>query len=410
MGPDLPPVDPRRHVESATPVAGGGSRAHRSLLERIGRFGSIRFDEYLEVVLYDQSVGFFTDLGRGGRGRAGRADGDFITSPEVGPLFGAVVARYLDHRWEQLGRPDPFVVVEAGAGRGSLAISVLAGAPTCAPALRYVLVERSAGLRSRQGDHLALAHPFDVLGPPGDADEGIPAPDAGTGPLVCSLPGLPAEPVDGVVIANELLDNVPFRLFERSVTGWSEVRVGVDADLLVELLVPAADDDVSERLELLAPDARVGSRIPLQDGAVVWLRDALGVIRRGSVLVFDYTSPLTSSLADRPAGEWLRTYRGHERGRGPLHDAGEQDVTVDVCIDQLATVAAPDTVLTQADWLRRHGIQGMVEEGRRMWNERAGVGDLAALAARSRSVEAEALCDPTGLGAFHALEWHTPAP
>ena len=61
-------------------------------------------------------------------GRAGRR-GDFITSPEVGPLFGAVVARALDAWWAEAGEPDVFTVVEAGAGPGTLARSVLAAAP-----------------------------------------------------------------------------------------------------------------------------------------------------------------------------------------------------------------------------------------------------------------------------------------
>ncbi len=410
----------------------------RSLADRVARFGSVRFDEFVDVALYDSAAGFFASMGDTGRGRAGRAGGDFITSPEVGPLFGAVLARWIDARWEELDRPDPFVVIEAGAGRGTLAVSVLAAEPVCAPALRYVLVERSAELRRAQSRHLALADPAEVLGPPGDPDDGVPSPAAGSGPLVCSLVELPVAVVDGVVIANELLDNVPFRLFERtqadpgsrsgaetvgavtagSASGgraapteesWSEVRVTVDAGRFVELLVPA-ETGLADRLDGLAPDARPGSRVPLQDGAAEWLRSALGVLRSGSVLVFDYAASRTATLAERPVDEWLRTYRDHDRGAGPLEDPGAQDVTVEVAVDQLAAVAAPDSDQAQADWLRRWGIQGMVEEGNRLWTERAGVGDLDALRARSRAVEAEALCDPTGLGAFRALEWHRPTP
>lgn len=381
-----------------------GSAVPLSLIARVSRFGSIRFDEFVDDALYHPDDGFFTTLGEADRGRAGRAGGDFITSPEVGPLFGAVLARWLDVRWEELGRPDPYVVVEAGAGRGALAIAVLAAGPICAAALRYVLVERSTVLRRAQARHLALADPAEVLGPTGDVDEGTVSPAAGTGPLVCSLLDLPAAAIDGVVIANELLDNVPFRLFERADDSWSEVRVTVDAGRFVELLVPA-DLDLAAHLDLLAPDSRSAARVPWQQGAAEWLRAAIDVVRTGSVLVVDYAASTTSSLADRPQHEWLRTYRGHERGGSPLDAPGTQDITVEVAVDQLAAVAAPVRDLSQADWLRRWGIQGMVEEGNRQWAERAGVGDLAALRARSRAVEAEALCDPTGLGAFRVLEW-----
>lgn len=381
-----------------------GSAVPLSLTGRVSRFGSIRFDEFVEDALYHPDGGFFTTPGEADRGRAGRAGGDFITSPEVGPLFGAVLARWLDARWDELGRPDPYVVVEAGAGRGALAIAVLAAGPTCAAALRYVLVERSAVLRRAQTRHLALADPAEVLGPTGDVDEGTVSPAAGSGPLVCSLQDLPAAAIDGVVIANELLDNVPFRLFGATDDSWCEVRVTVDAGRFVELLVPA-DLDVAAHLDVLAPDARSGARVPWQQGAADWLRAALDVVRIGSVLVVDYAAATTSSLADRPQHEWLRTYRGHERGGSPLDAPGTQDITVEVAVDQLAAVAAPARDLSQADWLRRWGIQGMVEEGNRRWAERAGVGDLTALRARSRAVEAEALCDPTGLGAFRVLEW-----
>lgn len=371
----------------------------RLLADRIGRFGSIRFDEFVNLALNTPAVGFFAS-----GGGAGRRDGDFITSPEVGPLFGAVVARALDARWEELHRPDPFVVVDAGAGRGALGISVLAAAPRCAPALRYVLVESSAPLRAQQAQHLPLVHPFEVLGPEADPDTGTDAPGGGDGPLACSLEDLPVQSVEGVVLANELLDNLPFRLLERVPEGWMEVRVGLDAGRLVELLVPA--DSSTERVaDALAPDAAVSDRVPLQDAAGDWLRRALGMVRRGSVLVVDYAAATTASLAARPSGEWLRTYRSHERGGPPLQDPGTQDVTCEVAVDQLARVAPPSAEHSQADWLVAWGIEELVEEGRRAWTERAGVGDLAALRARSRAVEAEALTDPTGLGAFRVLEW-----
>ncbi|MDQ3353756.1 MAG: SAM-dependent methyltransferase, partial [Actinomycetota bacterium] len=106
------------------------------------RLGGLRFDRFVDAALYGPG-GFFV---AGGRGAGRRAD--FVTSVEVGPLFGAVVANALDTEWERLGRPDSFVVVEAGAGRGALARDVLGTGPACAVALRYVCVERSARLRA----------------------------------------------------------------------------------------------------------------------------------------------------------------------------------------------------------------------------------------------------------------------
>jgi SAM-dependent MidA family methyltransferase len=119
--------------DNRRPVAPEGS-AYEEIVDRIGREGPIGFDAFVELALYGEG-GFFTRAR--GAGRAGR---DFVTSPEVGPLFGALVARALDGWWRDAGAPDPFLVIEAGAGRGRLARDVLAAAPQCANALRYVLV------------------------------------------------------------------------------------------------------------------------------------------------------------------------------------------------------------------------------------------------------------------------------
>src|SRR5204863_494423 len=197
-----------------------------------------------ELALYHHEAGFY---GRGGH--AGRGGGDFITSPEVGPLFGAVLARALDAWWDELDRPDPFVVVEAGAGAGTLARAVLDARPSCAIALRYVLVERSLVLRRRQAERLSLEPARLALGPvgPDDPDLGR-RPIAGLGPLVTALAELPAGPFTGVVLANELLDNLAFRLLERTHEGWAEVRVGERLD---EVVVPAEADVAAEARHLV---------------------------------------------------------------------------------------------------------------------------------------------------------------
>ncbi len=110
----------------------------------------------------------------------------------------------------------------------------------------------------------------------------------------------------------------------------------------------------------------------------------------------------TAEMAARPVDEWLRTYRDHERGGTPVDAPGGQDVTAEVAVDQLAPGA---TACTQADFLRTHGIDALVEVGRRQWEERAHLGDLEALKARSRIAESEALLEPSGLGGFTVLEW-----
>ncbi|HET7488748.1 MAG TPA: SAM-dependent methyltransferase [Acidimicrobiales bacterium] len=355
------------------------------------------FAQFLDIALYEPDGGFFATGGGAGR------SADFLTSPAVGPLFGAVLARAVDAWWRDLGQPDPFVVVEAGAGDGALARDVLAAGPACAPALRYVLVERSATLRAAQAARMSLEHPAAVLGPPA-GEEDAPAP-AGLGPLATALDDLPAQPVTGVVLANELLDNLPFLLLERRPEGWAEVRVGWDGGP-VEVLVPAPEALAAEA-ERLAPGAPAGGRVPLQHEARAWLRRAAATVARGRVVAVDYADA-TPSLAARPWLDWVRTYRSHRRGGHPLDDPGSQDVTCEVATDQLAAARPPAADRSQAEFLAAHGLGDLAAAARAGWEAGAARSDLAALRHKSRLAEAAALADPAGLGAFRVLEWTIP--
>ena len=339
----------------------------------------LRFDAFMERALYAEPGGFYES-----GGGAGRRTGDFLTSVEVGPLFGRLVARLADRCWERLGRPGDFTLVDAGAGSGTLARSVLAANPACAGALHYVLVERSGALR--------LAH-----------EELIDRPPA-AGACLESRADLPDGVLDGLIIANELLDNLPCRLLERTVDGWAEVFVRADSPgAFVEELRPLPTEEQMVA-DALAPEAPVGGRIPLASAAAEWVGRALDTLRAGSLVVIDYTDS-SATLAARPPWEWVRTYRAGVRGHEPLRDVGSSDITVEVPLDQILAAHPGAQVCDQATFLRSLGIDDLVDEGRAVWRERASVGDLAALEARSRVHEAEALCESSGLGGFTVAVW-----
>jgi SAM-dependent MidA family methyltransferase len=357
----------------------------------------------MEAALYDPDGGFFARA----RG-AGRAHGDFVTSVEVGSLFGALIARAVDGWWDQLGRPDPFLVVDAGAGRGQLARDVLRATPRCAAALRYVLVERSAGLRAAHGEFLALEPAELVLGPavPPEPDE-EPVAVPGSGPMVASLAGVPAGPATGVVVANELADNLPFRIVERVSGGWNEIRVTEAGGSFTEMVLPA-EERLAEAADRLAEGHTVdaGTRLPVPTALTDWLRSVAAMLRRGRVALLDYAAPV-EELAARGQDGWLRTYRAQQRGVAPLIAPGEQDITADVPLEGLRRAASAagltvETETTQAEWLRSLGIDDVVAAARATWHGRK-ANDLAALTARSHVHEAEALVDPDGLGAHRVL-------
>lgn len=353
------------------------------IVARIGREGPLPFDAVVDEALYGEG-GFYAT-----GGGAGRSGADFLTSPEVGPLFGACVARALDAEWRALDEPSVFVVVEGGAGAGTLCRSILAAGPACAPALRYVLVERSPALRGRAASALPVEPAAQVLG------------GTTAGPVVALLADLPPGPLVGFVLANELLDNLPPQLARRDPGGeWEELRVGVDATGALTFEGWPAPPAVAVAADRFAGDPPPGSIVPVPRQAQRWVQRARASLEAGRVVCLDYADA-TASLARRPISEWLRTYRGHDRGGHPLERLGEQDVTCEVPADQLA----PESQRSQAEWLRAHGLDDLVEAARAAWHAAAAAPDLEALKARSRVNEAAALTDPAGLGAFQVLEW-----
>ncbi len=327
--------------------------------------GAITFERFMQIALYGES-GFYTTVGSAGR------RGDFITSPEVGPLFGAVLARMLDAVWHRLGEPARFSVIDAGAGPGTLARTIRAAAPECLQSLDYVAVESSARQRER--------HPG----------------------WVTSLAELPCEPIVGVIIANELLDNLAFRLFVMD-GGWREAYVTAQPDGTFAEVLRLADDTA----DLALPSIRThGARLPIQQRASEWVQSARSLIDRGTLLIVDYGTASSTSLAMRPWREWLRTFREHERGGHYLFEPGSQDITVEIAFDQIRGADKDGAIVrTQRQFLQRWGIDDLVADGQRAWLEHASRPTVAALTMRSRVREAQALCDPEGLGAFVVIEF-----
>ena len=296
---------PRRPHRCLRPLT-SSSDADASLAARAAPLRRVH-----ELALYGEH-GFYTT--------GGRPAGAATSSPR--PRSGRCSARCSPAAsmpsGDGLGDPTRSRSSRPAPGRARWPAVVLAAAPACRGALRYVAVE-VVGARS------AAAHPDGV------ESRGRPARRA----------------VDGVVVANELLDNLPFRLLVFD-GGWREAYVAVaDGERSVEVL-SAPLDPVPAVLPRHAPH---GARAPLQRGRRgVGRRRRAGLVRSGSVLVARLHPTPTAELAGRPWREWLRTYRGHERGGHYLADPGDQDITTEVRARPAAR--RPTRCATQAEFLR----------------------------------------------------------
>ncbi|RIK08930.1 MAG: hypothetical protein DCC49_07885 [Acidobacteria bacterium] len=346
------------------------------IFERIRAHGPIDFAQYMDAALYDEDYGFFM---RPGRGPGADEASDFITSPEISPMFGAMLARYAGGLWESMGRPASFDVVEAGGGRGSLA-EAFVDAAALEPwfdSLRYRIIDPIHRGESRQVTKASSR--IELEG--------------------CQLEG----PVAGLIFANELLDNIPERLWRFDGDEWRELKVGLNGEDLCMVDGERASPDLVEAenlcIDLSAPRAgevRVGSA-----GALEWVKAAAEALVAGELLLIDYGDAPSAS----PFGG-IRTFCGHTRGADPLEAPGEQDITLPInwmAISRAAESAGlvADHPTTQAEWLGGLGLAEEIASIREF--ERLATNSkesFDALGFRDRRMRAISLIDPAGLGAF----------
>lgn len=328
------------------------------------------FDSYMDLCLYDPADGFFSS----GKVRPGTG-ADFVTSPEVSPLFGLLVGNWAVKA--QTSRSP--ILVEIGAGSGSLLEQL---APYWFDAdLDVHAVEVSAEARESIARLLPEVN------------------------VVASFDELP-KGVDAVVIANEVLDNLPAALARRTDDGWVEVAVDA-ADGGLSLSDVPARRDVATWCDEVFGAVATGTVVTAQLAARWFLEGVLKRFKRVSMCIIDYGAS-SSELVRRDTANLVRTYRDHRSGHDWLAYPAETDITVDVNITAIELAArslgARVSVTTQRDFLIKHGIGELINDAAATERRHASRGDvMKQLVSRSERVNLEALVDREGLGGFKVI-------
>ncbi|HEX3406045.1 MAG TPA: SAM-dependent methyltransferase [Caulobacteraceae bacterium] len=299
-------------------------RLKARLEAEIAATGPIDVAAFMTRCLFDPLDGYYATRPALG------ARGDFITAPLVSQMFGELIGLWLVETWRGLGAPPRFVLAEAGPGDGTLMADALRAArlaPAFGQAAELWLIEASAPLRAAQAERLADAGPR----------------------WAASLAELPGD-APLLLVANELLDCLPARQFERVGRGWAERVVGLgESGELTFGLRPAALPDAPDG----APPGAVVERSAAQEAFAAELAGRL-VARGGAALLIDYGR-------DAPgAGDTLQALQGH-RKVCPLAAPGEADLTVHADFPAVLAAArsagAHAGLLTQGAFLRRLGIE-----------------------------------------------------
>ena len=294
------------------------ARAHSARLREliageIAAHGPMPFQRYMELALYAPGLGYYA----AGTQKFGAA-GDFITAPELGNVFAETLAEALATTLRQFDAP---VLMELGAGSGALAVDLLdALARRDALPARYQILERSADLRQRQQERIATALP--AL-----ADR------------VAWLDQPPAEPFDGAIVGNEVVDALACARFVVAPENVAEVAVDVRDGRLVETRIPArpsvraAFEHIQSDLPAPLPPGYTSELIP-ELGA--WLAAVSAPLRRGLVLLADYGYGRPEYYRpDRGDGTLICHYRQHAHA-DPYWYPGLNDLSASVDFTALA--------------------------------------------------------------------------
>ncbi|MFQ6540231.1 MULTISPECIES: class I SAM-dependent methyltransferase [Aphanothece] len=350
--------------------------------------GAVPFASYMAWVLHDPTHGAYG----AGRLRIGPR-GDFATAPSLGPEFASLLAPQLWDWLESLG-PGPLALVETGPGEGSLALQLArhlaAQRPDLANRTTLVLVEPNAGMAERQRRLLQAS------------------------PLPCrwaSWQELAAAPVQGVVLAHEVLDALAVERIVWDGARWRRQLVSLDeADparplLRLEPGEPLAPQALAQLDALgLAPGTQPrppGWSTELHPGLGPWLAACGQALRAGYLLVIDYALEARRYYASQRAAGTLMAYRAQRASADPLREPGRWDLTAHLCIETLQAEAAATgwQVLGQTRQGEALLALGLAE---RLYGLQGGsAADLADLMARREALLR--LVDPHALGDFRWL-------
>jgi SAM-dependent MidA family methyltransferase len=304
--------------------------------------GPMTFARFMELALYDPVEGYCSSpVDRPTR------MGDFLTAPELDPLFGRALGRQIAEVWRRLDRPADFGVREYGAGGGALAAAILGGLsrdePSLARTVRYEPIEHNTHRVRELRDRLELA---------------------GLGGAIAE----PAGPFVGVVLANEFLDALPVhRVVGRADGALGELYVDVRDGQFVEVEGDPSTEALGARLVAdgvaLAPGQRAEVRLADEQWVAAVSRD----LRAGVAIVVDYALRADELYAPSRQDGTLVAYLGHRAHTNPFRSVGRQDLTAHVDLTALsaaATTAGLDVLgeTTQAEFLVGNGLEDLVEE------------------------------------------------
>ena len=298
--------------------------------------GWISFERYMQRALYTPNLGYYSTLQGLG------AEGDFITAPEISPLFSRVVARQIAPVLAEMDAPT---ILELGAGSGVMAADILleleriSQLPTA-----YRILELSGGLKARQRQTLTERVPHLLE-------------------RVVWLDALPEAPFQGVIVANEVLDAIPVERF--MVRDGVPLSYGVSTNPQAQLIWSEPHKG-GEPLEVAVESLEEGYCSEVRPAITPWIASLSDLLQQGMMLFIDYGYSRAEYYRPERDSGTLKCFYRHHQHEEPLSWPGLQDITAHVDFTAVAEAAdqAGLTVAgytTQAYFLMGGGITQLAE-------------------------------------------------
>ena len=282
----------------------------QKIVERIRREGTISFESFMDMALYDSEFGYYVSQGQ----RIGR-EGDFYTSSHLHPIFGVMVGKQIAEMWDLMGCPERFTIVEMGAGEGYVCKDMLdylnqAGSGGQRPessfyqTLQYLIVERNELQRHRQQERLnAYKEKIRWIS---DIRE--------------------AGAVRGCIFSNELLDAFPVHLV-RMEDKLREIFVNHNGITFIDQTGDLSSDAIAEYFRNAGIELAVGYTTEVNLRIRDWLLDINAVLEKGFVFTIDYGHPAEEYYSEDRNRGTLLCYHNHEFSEDPYQNIGDQDMT-----------------------------------------------------------------------------------
>lgn len=279
--------------------------------DKISRTGPITFAEFMDLALYHEKWGYYTQYARLGR------HGDFYTSAHVNPVFGRMLARQLHEMWVTAGKPEEWILVEYGPGEGLLTRDILVTLrdeyPEFYNLLRYRALETSDTLAARQKDLLSGSK--------------LQKADIG---WVKDITEVNPSPFRGCIFSNELIDAFPVHLVKQTPAGLSELYVTTGDGGLKFVTGKPSTEKIAGYFTLQGVTLEEGQTAEINLAAINWLKTVAEKLAAGFILTIDYGMRAEELYSPARFDGTLRCFSRHRLKTSPLENVGRQDITANV--------------------------------------------------------------------------------